>query len=345
MFDNKNMGVLLATERKDTTIPEGKTTVDLKVGERNLTKAPVGKGTAKIVSNKEGFITSVISKDIFSSFKKNKKDVDFIEIDRIRPNPYQPRKKFNTASLNELCNSIKTYGVLQPISVRKISNDAYELIAGERRLRASMMAGLDKIPAIMVKVGENDSAMLALIENIQRENLGYIEEAEAYQKLLIQSNLTQEQLALRLGKSQSTVANKLRLLKLSEKVRREISANDLTERHARALLKLDSEELQLKIIRTVMEKGLNVKKTEELVENVYTRYVDEEMEQQAINRKVSRVVKDVRIFVNTVKQAINMMREAGVNAKAAQFDKGDYIEFIVRIPKKQSSAMEMKKVS
>lgn len=345
MFDNKNMGVMLATERKETTVPEGKTMLDLKVGEHNLTKVPNGKSTTKIVSNKEGFITNVISKDIFSSFKKHKKDVDFIEIDRIRPNPYQPRKKFNTASLNELCNSIKTYGVLQPISVRKISNDAYELIAGERRLRASMMAGLEKIPAIMVKVGENDSAILALIENIQRENLGYIEEAEAYQELLIQSNLTQEQLALQLGKSQSTVANKLRLLKLSEKVRREISANDLTERHARALLKLDCEDLQLKVLKTILEKGLNVKKTEELVERVYTKCLGEEMEQQEISRKVSRVVKDVRIFVNTVKQAINMMREAGVNAKAAQFDKGEYIEFIIRIPKKQTSGAEMKKVS
>jgi len=344
MFDNKNMGVTLATERKDAIVPGEKKTVDFKVGENNLTKVPGGKGLTKIVSNKEGLITNM-SKEIFSSFKKNKKDVAFIEIDRIRPNPYQPRKRFNAASLNELSNSIKTYGVLQPISVRKISNDAYELIAGERRLRASMMAGLEKIPAIMVKVGENDSAMLALIENIQRENLSYIEEAEAYQKLLIQSDLTQEQLALRVGKSQSTVANKLRLLKLSERVRREISNHDLTERHARALLKVESEELQLKIIKTVMDKGLNVKRTEELVENMYTRYVDEEMEQQAINRKVSRVVKDIRIFVNTVKQAINMMREAGVNAKAAQFDKGDYIEFIIRIPKKQTPAANMKKVS
>lgn len=344
MFDNKNMGVVLTTERKDATIPGGKKSVDLKVGEHTLTKVPGGKGLTKIVSNKEGIITSV-SKEIFSSFKKNRKDVAFIEIDRIRPNPYQPRKRFNAAALNELSNSIKTYGVLQPISVRKISSDAYELIAGERRLRASMMAGLEKIPAIMVKVGENDSAMLALIENIQRENLSYIEEAEAYQKLLIQSNLTQEQLALRVGKSQSTVANKLRLLKLSERVRKEIASHELTERHARALLKVESEELQLKIIKTVMDKGLNVKRTEELVENMYTRYVDEEMEQQAINRKVSRVVKDVRIFVNTVKQAIDMMRQAGVNAKAAQFDKGEYIEFIIRIPKKQTSAINMKKVS
>jgi len=260
------------------------------------------------------------------------KDIIYINIDNIRPNPYQPRKHFNKTSLEELCESIKQYGVIQPINVRRITNNNYELVAGERRLRAASMAGLKEIPAIVVNVNDNDSAILALIENLQRENLNYLEEAEGYSNLIIEHNLTQEELARRIGKSQSTIANKIRLLKLSPIIKKILIDNNLTERHARALLKLHDEQLQLKVLKYVCEKGLNVKKTEDLVDKVIERY-SRKITLKETERKMSRAVKDVRIFVNTIKQAVDIMKKSGVNAKAAQFDRGDYFEFIVRVPK------------
>ncbi len=260
------------------------------------------------------------------------KDIIYIDIDNIRPNPYQPRKHFNKASLEELCESIKQYGVIQPINVRKISNNNYELVAGERRLKAASMAQLKEIPAIIVNVDDNDSAILALIENLQRENLNYLEEAEGYSNLISEHNLTQEELARKIGKSQSTIANKIRLLKLSPIIKKILIDNNLTERHARALLKLHDEQLQLKVIRYVCEKGLNVKRTEDLVDKVIERYLRKKSLKEN-ERKMSRAVKDIRIFVNTIKQAVDIMKKSGVNAKAAQFDRGDYFEFIVRVPK------------
>jgi ParB family chromosome partitioning protein len=260
------------------------------------------------------------------------KDIIYINIDNIRPNPYQPRKHFNKSSLEELCESIKQYGVIQPINVRKISNNNYELVAGERRLKAASMAHLKEIPAIVVNVDDNDSAILALIENLQRENLNYLEEAEGYSNLISEHNLTQEELARKIGKSQSTIANKIRLLKLSPIIKKILIDNNLTERHARALLKLHDEQLQLKVLKYVCEKGFNVKKTEDLVEKVIERYL-RKISLKETERKMSRAVKDVRIFVNTIKQAVDIMKKSGVNAKAAQFDRGDYFEFIVRVPK------------
>ncbi|MDP4091935.1 MAG: nucleoid occlusion protein [Bacillota bacterium] len=267
--------------------------------------------------------------------KEELKNISYISIDHIRPNPYQPRKQFNKASLEELCESIKQYGVLQPINVRKISNNTYELVAGERRLRSAEMAGLKEIPAIIINVNDNDSAVMALIENLQREDLSFMEEAEGYNNLLIEHGLTQEELAQKIGKSQSTIANKIRLLKLAPLVKKIIADNNLTERHARALLKLHDEQLQLKVLKRVCERGFNVKKTEELVERAIEKYTREAKE--GSERKLTRAVKDIRIFVNTIRQAIDMMKKAGVNAKAAQIDRGDYVEFIVRIPKKSNA--------
>ena len=261
------------------------------------------------------------------------KDITYINIDSIRPNPYQPRKHFNKASLEELCESIKQYGVIQPINVRKITNNHYELVAGERRLRAAALAGLKEIPAIVVNVDDNDSAILALIENLQREDLNYLEEAEGYSNLIMEHKLTQEELARRIGKSQSTIANKIRLLKLSPIIKKILVDNNLTERHARALLKLHDEQLQLKVLRYVCQKGLNVKKTEDIVEKVIERY-SRKISLKETEKKISRTVKDIRIFVNTIRQAVNIMKKSGVNAKAAQFDRGDYFEFVVRVPKK-----------
>ena len=268
--------------------------------------------------------------------KEDIKNISYVDIDSIRPNPYQPRKQFNKASLDELCESIKQYGVIQPLNVRKITNNTYELVAGERRLRAAISAGLKEIPVIIINVDDNDSALIALIENLQREDLNYMEEAEGYHNLLMDHNLTQEELAQKIGKSQSTIANKIRLLKLAPLVKKILADNNLTERHARALLKLHDEQLQLKVLKHVCEKGLNVKRTEELVERAIERYTTDDKE-RLTEKKQTRAIKDIRIFVNTIRQAIELMKKSGVNAKAAQMDRGEYVEFIVRIPKKNNA--------
>ncbi|NMA65671.1 MAG: nucleoid occlusion protein [Clostridiaceae bacterium] len=266
--------------------------------------------------------------------KSEDKKITMIPIDLIRPNPYQPRRKFDQSTMDELCKSIKQYGVIQPINVRKISNTHYELVAGERRLRATAMSGQKEIPAIVMDVGEDDSALMALIENLQREDLGYMEEAEGYRNLIKEHGLTQEELAQKIGKSQSTIANKIRLLRLSPMVKKILADNGLTERHARALLKLDDEQLQLKILQKVCEKGLNVRKTEELVQRAIDKYYNPSkgMDNKA---RVTKSIKDIRIFVNTIRQAIDTMKKSGVNARAAQIDRGEYLEFIVRIPKRE----------
>ena len=262
------------------------------------------------------------------------KNITYIPVEFIRPNPYQPRKQFNKAALEELSESIKQYGVLQPINVRKISINTYELVAGERRLRAATMAGLKEMPSILVNIDDDDSAVIALIENLQREDLSYMEEAEGYNNLLTDHGFTQEELAHKIGKSQSTIANKIRLLKLPPLVKKILADNNLTERHARALLKLHDEQLQLKVLKYVCERGLNVKRTEELVEKAIQKITAPQATTVG-ERKVTRAIKDIRIFVNTIRQAIDFMKKSGVNAKAAQFDRGEYIEFIVRIPKHQ----------
>jgi ParB family chromosome partitioning protein len=260
------------------------------------------------------------------------KNIIYIKIDCIRPNPYQPRKQFNKAALEELCESIKQYGVIQPINVRRITNNSYELVAGERRLRAATMAGLREIPSIIISVDDNDSAVMALIENLQREDLSYMEEAEGYNHLISEHGFTQEELAQKIGKSQSTIANKIRLLKLSPLVKKILSDNNLTERHARALLKLHDEQLQLKVLRLVCDRGLNVKRTEDLVERAIEKFT-RKAKGEVSGKKFTRAIKDIRIFVNTIKQAIDMMKKSGLNVKAAQLDRGEYLEFIVRIPK------------
>ena len=185
-----------------------------------------------------------------------------LPINSIRPNPYQPRQKMDKESLKDLCESIKRYGLMQPILVRQINGNDFELIAGERRLRACRMAELELIPSIVVRAGGTDSAVMALIENIQRENLGYIEEAEAFCSLISEHGITQEELAFRLGKNQSTIANKIRILKLSPEVRRLLSENNLSERHARALLRLPDDSMRDEVLTEIIVKGLNVADTE-----------------------------------------------------------------------------------
>lgn len=270
-----------------------------------------------------------------SEKKPDQRKITYIPIDNIRPNPYQPRRNFEYGSLEELCNSIKEYGVIQPINVRRTPAKNYELVSGERRLRASMMAGLEEIPAIVIEVNEDDLAIMALIENLQREDLGYMEEAEGYKNLINEHGLTQEELAQKIGKSQSTIANKIRLLRLSPMIKKILADNRLTERHARALLRLHDEQLQLKVLQKVCENDLNVKRTEELVQRALDKYANPKAHQN--EKQLTRSIKDIRIFVNTIRQAIDLMKKSGVNAKAAQIDRGEFVEFIVRIPKKDQS--------
>lgn len=256
-------------------------------------------------------------------------NVTFISVNNIRPNPYQPRKVFDKLMLDELANSIKEFGVMQPVSVRRINQEYFELIAGERRLRATKLAGLTEIPAIVIDVNDKDSAVIALIENLQRENLNYIEEAEGYYNLIHDYDLTQEEVAKQVGKSQSTIANKLRILKLSEQVKKVLLDHHLSERHARALLKLPSEELQLSILSKVIEQTLNVKKTEELIERTLNRMMEQNKKDKTT---VKRYLKDIRIFTNTIKQAVDMIESSGVEVDYKVKEIDDAYEISIVIP-------------
>ncbi|MEA4962703.1 MAG: nucleoid occlusion protein [Lutispora sp.] len=258
------------------------------------------------------------------------KSITNISIENIAPNPYQPRKNFNNLSLDELSESIKAYGVLQPINVRKIGEDGYELIAGERRLRAAKIAGLEKIPAIVVEVVEQDSAVIALIENLQREDLNFLDEAEGYYNLINDHGMTQEELAKKVGKNQSTIANKLRLLRLPSDIKKEILANNLTERHARALLKLPEEKLQHKAIKAIISRSLNVKKTEELVE----KYLDEiaATKEKPSDKRIRGKI-NYNIYINTIKNTYKEIVKTGFKMQYNQEDKGDYIEISIKVPK------------
>lgn len=260
----------------------------------------------------------------------SEQSIAYIPVDKVRPNPYQPRRTFDKMGLEELAISIREFGVLQPISVRYINGTSYELVAGERRLRACKMIGLETIPAVIMNLTDRDSALLALIENLQRENLSFLEESEGYANLIRDYGLTQEELAMKVGKSQSTIANKMRLLKLAPLVKKVIIDHDLSERHARALLKLPDEQLQLKVLQKVIHEGLTVKKTEELVDKAIQHLMDESKGKK--EQKVKTYMRDIRLFTNTIQQAIDVMQQAGVEAHYQMEEKEDCYEIRIRIP-------------
>jgi len=261
---------------------------------------------------------------VFKSKEKEPMKVVSIPIHSIFPNPAQPRKFFDSVSLEELTESIEEFGILQPISVRKIRG-GYELVAGERRFRAAENAGLDSVPAIVLNVDEKKSALLALLENLQRDDLSFFEIAESYQNLIKTQGMTQEQIAKKLGKSQSNIANKLRLLRLYPRTRRLILEYSLSERHARALLHLTNEEAQLSAVHTINEKNLNVKESEDLIKKMLK---PAESPSQKIRFKSFQ---DVRVFTNTIKKALDIMRDGGINAdmETNSFDWG--IEYIIKV--------------
>lgn len=268
----------------------------------------------------------------FSDFKFSRKEMKIhnLPIDKIRPNPYQPRKYFDKKMLEELADSIQRYGVMQPINVRLINGCSFELVSGERRLRASKIAGLTMIPAIIVNVSDNDSAVIALIENLQRQDLSFLEEAEGYYNLIKDYGLTQEELAERVGKSQSTIANKLRLLKLSDEVKKLIEQNDLTERHARALLRIPDEQMQKTVLLKVVAQDLNVKKTEELVVTTINKMLEDSAPRT--EQKIKRNFSDIRLLTNTIKQSLDIIRKSGVDAIYDVNDNKEYYEINIKIP-------------
>lgn len=257
-------------------------------------------------------------------------EIRYLPISIIKPNPYQPRKEFNQKSLEELSQSIKSYGVIQPISVREIRPDSYELIAGERRLRASELAELSEIPAIIVDYRDKESAIIALMENLQREDLNFIEEAEGYNNLIVDHNFTQQEIAEKIGKSQSTIANKLRILKLPEDIKKELIESNLTERHGRALLKLPDDDLKRDVLEKILNNELNVNRTETLVDGILDDLVKGE---EDVPRQNIKSLINIRIYLNSIKKAYAAIKETGVKAEYKEVDKGDHVEVVVKIPK------------
>ncbi|MDD4599738.1 Nucleoid occlusion protein [bioreactor metagenome] len=261
-------------------------------------------------------------------------EVRQVNVDNIVPNPFQPRKTFNEDSLKELAASITEFGVIQPLLVRK-TESGLELIAGERRLRASRLAGLTHVPVILKELNDQEMAELAMIENLQREDLHYLEEAEGYQALLNSFGFTQDVLAKRVGKTQSTIANKLRLLKLDSSIRKIIVDESLTERHARALLKLNDLQIQMQILNEVREKKLNVRETEGLIEEVLADISREMTKKDNPKRNVVKIIKDVRIFLNSINKVVGEMKKTGLKIKIKQDQDDDYITINLRIPKRR----------
>ena len=264
----------------------------------------------------------------FLNFTKEKQVNKVVEvrIEDIIPNPNQPRTDFSDKDIAALSESIAQNGILQPLSVRK-NGDVYELIAGERRLRAAKMCGLVNVPCIVYDMSERSSAILALVENIQRQDLSFFDEAAAIEKLISYYGMTQEEAAAKLGKAQSTIANKLRLLRLTPDERALINKYGLTERHSRALLKLASPEDRIIILEKVINNELNVEKTEKLVDD----YIGCKKAKQSYKKR-SKVFQNVKIFINTINKAVETMQAAGISADSRKIMGEDYVEYRVRIP-------------
>ena len=249
-----------------------------------------------------------------------------IEASAIRPNPSQPRREFDTEALLSLSESIRRHGILQPPVVRRISRDTYELIAGERRLRAALLCGMSSIPCLVREGEDGESAELAIVENLQRRDLNMFEEAGAIAALCDRFRMTQEQVGARLSVSQSYVANKLRLLRFTEKERELILSGKLTERHARAALRLPPEKREAALSRMAAE-GMTVAAAEKLTERL--------LSDKRLRSRHTGVIKDIRIFYNSVDRAVKLVREAGIRIRADRRETEDEIELVVRIEKKR----------
>lgn len=251
------------------------------------------------------------------------KELKTIQINKIVPNPYQPRQYFNEEGIAELANSIKENGLIQPISVRK-RKGMYELIVGERRYRALLSLGCEEVEVYVLDENESGSMNKALIENIQRENLSAVEEAKAYVKIMQYQRITQSELAKQMGKSQPSVANKIRLLGLNEKIQHAVEAKSISERHARAMLSLD-EKQQEKMLQSILQEGLSVEQTEKKIK---------EIKGSKKNKPQTKgLTRNVQIAINTIKQAVMMVEKTGVNAQVDMEEEEEFITIKVKIRK------------
>ena len=256
----------------------------------------------------------------------------------IYPNPNQPRSRFDFDELEGLAQSIRQNGIIQPIAVRVNASGNYELISGERRLRASRLVGISLIPCIIMEASDEKSALFALIENMQRSDLGFFEEASAIEKLIVDFNMSRDDVCRKLGKAAPTISNKLRLLKLPEDVRLKITQEGLTERHARALLRLPTRAQLDRALSIISDKRLNVAESEKLIDQMLSA-------DKSSKKPTVKLFKDVRIFVNTLNHAVDTMRRAGIEADSAKSETDEYLEYIVRIPKTRSCVIRTKRSS
>ena len=257
--------------------------------------------------------------------------VVYIRTEEIVPNPSQPRKIFDLKGLEELAESIRRHGVIQPISVRR-TEKGYELIAGERRLRASKLAGLKEVPAIVLEIDNVQSGLLALVENLQRKDLDFFEEAEGLAKLIRLSGYSQEEAAKRIGKSQSAVANKLRLLRLSPEIIQKMRQFGLSERHARALLRLDNNEDRMEVRDIIIKGEMNVARTEAYIDTYIQRKSEPQPEAHHPDRSLY-IIKDIRIFINSVNRGMELLKHSGINASCTRTETSESISLLLVIPK------------
>ena len=264
---------------------------------------------------------------------ERKERVLTLRVEDIRPNPHQPRQTFDDEGLRELASSIRRHGILQPLTVRSAGGGKWELVAGERRLRAAKLAGLEKVPCIRREADDRESALLALVENLQRRDLHYLEEAAAIAAYIRQTGITQEEAAAQLGRSPSALANKLRLLRLSPACRELLVQNGLTERHARCLLRLEDEEERLAALRHIADKQLNVAQAEQYIEQRLTQ-----LQSTPPKRRRTFILKDVRLFLNSLDRGLRMVREAGVDARTERQETDDAILLTIRIPKQRQTS-------
>ena len=264
---------------------------------------------------------------------KNKQIQD-IELDKIVPNRYQPRREFSDDSIKELAETLDKDGLLQPIVVREDGEDHYEIIAGERRYRAAKSLNWETIPAIVNNMNDDQAASLALIENLQREDLNPIDEAKAYTNLMKLNDLTQTALAKDMGKSQSYVANKLRLLKLDDDVQKALIEGKITARHGRALLNLSNDD-QERVLKEIEDKGLNVKQTEEIAKDVYAYFNPKPKEKETKReRVVKRIPKDLKVQINTIKKAVKLAKDSGIKVKVKENNDPDDYKIIIELKRK-----------
>ena len=246
--------------------------------------------------------------------------VVFVPVNAICPNPAQPRKIFREDALTDLAESIRQHGILQPLSVRRVGS-RYELVAGERRLRAAQMAGLTEIPCIVMRMDDKESGLAAMLENLQRQDLDFIEEADGIARLMSEWSMSQEQVARLLGKSQSAIANKLRILRHSQPVLNALRQFDLTERHARALLKLPTEPEKMAAIAVISRLGMSVARTEKYIEDLLADK----------NGKSPKV--NVSSFLNNLHQSLQRIQLSGISAISERKETDSQIVLTITIPK------------